>query len=288
MPPRKRVKAAAASTPSSDAQQKPPQENDEVIEPLGQPSPDDDDRLNDPWTDDQETQLFKSMIRWKPTGLHKHFRMICIHNNMRSLGFATEDAQHTRIPGVWRKLSQLYDLHALDEREVAYAFQDSPDPLDPDEAYNIPDFELPEDEFGELMWHRRFHGPGSAVSSSPPFIPIEEDKALYHPGIGLLRDLPEGAKSQRAESNSATIATPKSTRNKKTTKAAAAKTGKVTRSGRKAQPAQSESAEEEEEEGEEEEEEEIAESEAETAPSTRRTNRSGARAKPVPKRTRKR
>jgi hypothetical protein len=74
--------------------------------------------------------------------------MISIHNDMRSHGFATEDAPHTRIPGIWKKLNQLYELDALDERENQYAFSEDPDPSDRDDAANMPHFELPEDEFG--------------------------------------------------------------------------------------------------------------------------------------------
>jgi MRG-binding protein len=52
MPPRKKAKASAASTPLGDTQPKALQ----------------DDLLHDPWADEQETQLFKSMMKWKPTG----------------------------------------------------------------------------------------------------------------------------------------------------------------------------------------------------------------------------
>jgi hypothetical protein len=52
MPPRKKAKASAASTPLGDSQPKTLQ----------------DDLLNDAWADEQETQLFKSMMKWKPTG----------------------------------------------------------------------------------------------------------------------------------------------------------------------------------------------------------------------------
>lgn len=55
MPPRKRTKASAASTPLPDAQPKTPQ--------------DEHDPLNDAWADEQETQLFKSIMKWKPTGI---------------------------------------------------------------------------------------------------------------------------------------------------------------------------------------------------------------------------
>ena len=220
--------------------------------------------------------------------------MISIYNNMRSHGYVDDNAPHTRIRGLWRKLDTLYDLHALDERENAYAFHDQPEPTDPDEAFGIPEFELPEEEYGELMWQRRFHGPDSEASSSPPFIPAEEDRALYQPNIGLLRDLPGGPRSQKAESVSGATPTPRTGKNTRASRAAA-KSGKGAKAvsnakNSKTRSAVSESAEEEDEDDEEEseEDEESAESEADTAPSTRRSNRSAKQAKPAPKRTRKR
>jgi hypothetical protein len=60
MPPRKKAKASAASTPHGDTQPKTPQDSGPVQSQ--------DDVPNDPWADEQETQLFKSMMMWKPTG----------------------------------------------------------------------------------------------------------------------------------------------------------------------------------------------------------------------------
>jgi MRG-binding protein len=295
MPPRKKAKASAASTPLGDTQPKTPQDSGATQAQ--------DDALNDLWADEQETQLFKSMMKWKPTGiilhvpltivsncagLHKHFRMISIHNDMRSHGFATEDAPHTRIPGIWKKLNQLYELDALDERENQYAFSEDPDPIDRDDAATMPHFELPEDEFGELMWQKRFHREDSAAASSPASMPIEDEKALYHPGVGLLKDRPGSARSQKAETPAEATPTPK---NPKTTRAsrANAKTAKSTKGGanasRTSKAQSTESAEDEEEEDDEEE--STAESEEDSAPTTRRTNRGRTRPTPA-KRTRKR
>jgi MRG-binding protein len=214
--------------------------------------------------------------------------MICIHNEMRSHGFASEDAPHTRIPGVWKKLSTLFNLDALDTRENDDTFSEDPDPTDPKEAVKIPDFELPEDEFGELMWNKRFHREASAAASSPPLTPVDEYKDLFAPGIGLLKDLPDGIRSQKAESVTEATPTPK---NAKGTRAGrAAKGGKGTKAGAsaaknsKAQSTVSESAEEEEE-GDDDEKSSTG-SEEDSAPTTRRTNR--AKPKQPPKRTRKR
>lgn len=65
MPPRKKARQSKpASTPSGNATE------DAVDEP---PTPMDvdsgkEDFVLDAWTDEQETSLFKSMIRWKPVG----------------------------------------------------------------------------------------------------------------------------------------------------------------------------------------------------------------------------
>lgn len=221
--------------------------------------------------------------------------MISIHNDMRSHGFATEDAPHTRIPGIWKKLNQLYELEALDERENQYAFSDEPDPVDRDDAPNMPDFELPEDDFGELMWQKRFHREDSAAASSPAAMSIEDDKAMYHPGVGLLKERPGAASSQKAETPAEATPTPKTTKNTRASRATAksAKSAKgAAKPSRtsKAQSTVSESAEEEEDDEEEDEEEEsTAESEEDSAPTTRRTNRGRTRQQaPATKRTRKR
>jgi MRG-binding protein len=213
---------------------------------------------------------------------------------MRSHGFVTEDTPHTRIPGIWRKLNQLYDVQALDDREMAYAFHNDPDPLDPDEAVNIPDFELPEEEYGDLIWQKRFHGPDSEASSSPPLMPTEDDKLMFQPGVGLLKDLQDGARSQKTESVADATPPAKNAKTTRASRAAAAKTGKATKAGKndknsnsKAQSVEEESVEDEESEAEDKE--NSAESSEEvTAPSTRRTNRSTGTTKPLPKRTRKR
>jgi MRG-binding protein len=213
--------------------------------------------------------------------------MISIHNEMRSHGFATDDAPHTRIPGVWKKLSTLYDLDTLDAREDEFAFSEDADPLDPEEAASLPEFELPENDFGDLMWQRRFHRDASSAASSPPMVPMDEYKNLYAPGIGLLKDLPDSVRSQKAESVAEATPTPK---NPKGTRASKAKSGKNTKAGAnaaknsKAQSTVSESAEEEDQDDDGEE--SSVESEEDSAPTTRRTNR--ARQKPAPKRTRKR
>jgi MRG-binding protein len=219
--------------------------------------------------------------------------MISIHNDMRSHGFATGDAPHTRIPGIWKKLNQLYELDALDERENQYAFSDEPEATDPDEAPNMPDFELPEDEFGELMWSKRFHREDSAAASSPASMSIEDDKHMYHPGVGLLKDRPGSARSQKAETPAEATPTPKTVKSARSSRATAksakgtkgAKAGTNTPRNSKA-PTASESAEEEEDDNNEEE--SSAESEEDSAPTTRRTNRGRAAPKPQPKRTRKR
>ncbi|KAL4738062.1 chromatin modification-related protein EAF7-domain-containing protein [Aspergillus similis] len=150
MPPRKKPKLnnhgenapSPAITPSEGAAQRTPSY----------------DLVTDPWTDEQETALLKGVVKWKPVGMHKHFRMVAISEFMKSQGYAPSHAEHTRIPGIWKKLGTLYNLPALDEREDSL-ITDVSDDVDGREVY-CP-FELPEDEYGDLMFERRLAMEGS-------------------------------------------------------------------------------------------------------------------------------
>lgn len=42
--------------------------------------------------------------------------MLAIAEYMKSQGYAPAEEEHTRIPGIWKKLGSLYNLPALDER----------------------------------------------------------------------------------------------------------------------------------------------------------------------------
>lgn len=71
MPPKKKAKgtARAASTPVADEHamviDSPTVESKAVQEPAQR----NDELLNDPWTDEQETSLFKGIMKWKPNGM---------------------------------------------------------------------------------------------------------------------------------------------------------------------------------------------------------------------------
>lgn len=83
--------------------------------------------------------------------MHKHFRMLSIAQLMRNHGVSDV---HTSAAGIWQKLSTLYNLEGLDERE------DLPD--DPDSSPEWKEFRLPERDFGELMDVRRLKPEGTA------------------------------------------------------------------------------------------------------------------------------
>lgn len=44
--------------------------------------------------------------------------MLAISEHLKSQGYAPFNADHMRIPGIWKKLGTLYNLEALDERVI--------------------------------------------------------------------------------------------------------------------------------------------------------------------------
>ncbi|KAJ6013565.1 hypothetical protein N7540_008156 [Penicillium herquei] len=174
MPPRKKAKRAHSTTPQADAAQS-SADTPGSTDSNGKPEAD-YDILSDPWTDEQETALLKAIIKWKPVGVHKHFRMLAIADFMRSHGYGSATAEHLSIPGIWKKLGTLYNLEALDER-VSYlcvdvvgvlltasarlgGFDMNEDEDGVSERY-CP-FELPYDEYGDMMFERRLATEGSS------------------------------------------------------------------------------------------------------------------------------
>ncbi|KIX02075.1 uncharacterized protein Z518_08014 [Rhinocladiella mackenziei CBS 650.93] len=110
------------------------------------------------WSDDQESALLQAIIRWKPVGMHKHFRMIAIREHLLNQGIINPEDSHTSTAGIWRKLESLYDLSKLDEREDSII--DGIDDGSKGPAY-WRDFELPREDFDELMWQRRLAPEGT-------------------------------------------------------------------------------------------------------------------------------
>ncbi|CAG7916605.1 unnamed protein product [Penicillium olsonii] len=150
MPPRKKTKRAHSPTPQDDAAR-----SSADTPSSDSPSKPDTgyDLISDPWTDEQETALLKAIIKWKPVGIHKHFRMLAISDYLKSQGYAPSTAEHMRIPGIWKKLGSLYNLEALDEREDSVITDANDDDDGSSERY-CP-FELPYEEYGDMMFERR-------------------------------------------------------------------------------------------------------------------------------------
>ncbi len=122
------------------------------------------EKMIDSWTDDQEAALMRAVVKWKPVGMHKHFRMVAIREYMLSQGVIDLSDEHTSTGGLWRKLESLYDLPRLDEREDSIVADGMDD--DGKSLSYWRDFELSRDDFEAMMWDRRLAPDGT---SSPEY-----------------------------------------------------------------------------------------------------------------------
>jgi MRG-binding protein len=144
-------------------------------------------------------------------GMHKHFRMLAIFESFRSNGFGSgkkAPPNHVRIPGIWAKLNELYDLETLDERENVHAGfvtitstpnSSSESTPEPPTEFKLPiDPDDPEVDFGALLWARRF---ANDRSESPQLIE-GLNNTRSEPGVVLSGKDGEDEDSSQAEEES--------------------------------------------------------------------------------------
>ncbi|KAF9436198.1 hypothetical protein BGZ76_004582 [Entomortierella beljakovae] len=107
------------------------------------------------WDETMEMTLFYAAIKFKPIGMHKHFRMINLHKQ-----FNKNSHTPCTIAELWEKLGTMYDQQTLDEREDSGMFVDEDDEEEEEEDddeerdisfKNSEEFVLPLHEFDQFV-----------------------------------------------------------------------------------------------------------------------------------------
>jgi MRG-binding protein len=150
--------------------------------------------------------------------MHKHFRMIAIHNYMLGQGVISPGDEHTTISGLWIKLGSLYNLPVLDEREDAVFAHDSPSTSAADNVeekkgkkdtgrvgssvtekkqkqQTFAPFDLPEHEYGTMKFARRINLAGTESPAAMEF--ADSDDAASSPARAAASGRPDGRRVSR-------------------------------------------------------------------------------------------
>lgn len=92
--------------------------------------------------------------------------MIAISEHLRNHGYTSPADDHTRTSGIWKKLGELYNIEALDEREDDFGISSH------DDVTKEPfvDFNLPDKDYWDMTFARRL---APAGTSSPSILPFQ-------------------------------------------------------------------------------------------------------------------
>ncbi|KAN0087642.1 Chromatin modification-related protein EAF7 domain containing protein [Tylopilus felleus] len=120
-----------------------------------------------------EISFFRSMMRARPVGIHRHFHVLAIRNAIHN-----DTGRVIPIESIWAKLRTYYDLEALESAETDGFDNSGPYPQairSPSPSENLSrhpffrdEFSLPADEtFDALVAVRRVSATASIPSSTP-------------------------------------------------------------------------------------------------------------------------
>ncbi|KJR80086.1 uncharacterized protein SPSK_00545 [Sporothrix schenckii 1099-18] len=168
MPPKKRGRGSAvqsAATPSRDDDAMDIDTPQASETPAASAPPDKPiyDVLQSCWTSEQKAGLFSAVIRWKPSGMHRHFRMIAISEHLRCRGFDPDVYQHTRIPGIWKELAAEYELETINDRDNSLDYVE-----EADVESRFKEFCLPLVDFRDDMMERALADEDDDSAASSP------------------------------------------------------------------------------------------------------------------------
>ncbi|KAF9539723.1 hypothetical protein EC957_005097 [Mortierella hygrophila] len=125
------------------------------------------------WDESMEMALFYAAIKFKPVGMHKHFRMVNLHKH-----FNKHSPTPCTIAELWEKLGTMYDLQTLDEREDSgmFADEDEDEEEDSDEEEEK-DFSFKNSEEFVLPLHDYDHLVTEVVVRDPSPSPMRTTRA---------------------------------------------------------------------------------------------------------------
>ncbi|CAH8868377.1 unnamed protein product [Trichobilharzia szidati] len=103
------------------------------------------------WTCESEIELFRGLIKHKPVGVFRHFKMMCLCNHLNSVL-----REPVTPDDIWKKLDTLFNMEELHESE-GNPFQGK-----------MQEFSLPEefDSLKELPFPRVIHRSDTATRKS--------------------------------------------------------------------------------------------------------------------------
>jgi hypothetical protein len=112
---------------------------------------------NELWTPEMELTFLHAITKFKPVGIHKHFRMINLQRY-----FNSNSSKKLSTQELWNKFTELYNQEALDEQANRYnqevleaqAAKKRKTVLSPIQT-DITEFVLPSEEFDALISEQR-------------------------------------------------------------------------------------------------------------------------------------